>query len=506
MNSSENKESETKKPSLVSNFLFNFISQILVLIIPLITAPYIARVFGADVNGRISFSTSIITYFTLAANFGFTTYGQREIAKSQNDPHQRSVVYWEIVFLRTLFTLVSAGMLVILAFAGAFEEKYKTFILIQTITVAACLLDPTFFYQGMEDFKAIAIRTVAIRAVCLILIFTLVHTADDAWIYVLFNAAATFLSYVLMWPGVIKKTERIKLKELHIWRHFIPAFLIFLPNLAVTIYSVLDKTMIGLLATNQDYENGCYEQAYKLNSIMLLIVTVMSSAMIPRNAHDYAVGDMDSLKRHLNFSANYVWLTGVPLIVGCAVMANSLSSWFLGDGYDEVPLLLQIMSVRFIASGMTVIFIDQLFIAIGKEKYATIAFSIGALVNFVLNIFFIQLWGAPGAAITTALTEVLVCLITGIIAFKKGFFNAKDFFLPCIKKLIASAAMFAAIFFLNRIFSYTVWNFIWIVLVGCLIYVAMLVLLRDAFFLDIIHRCLAFLKRRFQHKNKEGSN
>ena len=163
-----------------------------------------------------------------------------------------------------------------------------------------------------------------------------------------------------MWPYIFNKTQRISIHDLHIWHHFVPALLIFLPTLAVTIYSVLDKTMIGVLSKNPDYDNGCYEKAYQLNSVILLLVTVISPVMIPRNAHDYAVGDMKSLEQHLDFSINYTWLIGTPLIVGVSVLCYSLSSWFLGPGYDEVPLLLQIMSVRFVFSGISVAFGDQL--------------------------------------------------------------------------------------------------------------------------------------------------
>ena len=110
--------------------------------------------------------------------------------------------------------------------------------------------------------------------------------------------------------------------------------------------------MIGLLAQNPDYENGCYEQAYKLNSVALILVTVISSIMTSRNAHDYQKGDINSLQRHLYFASSYVWMVGIPLIVGFSVMSDNLSSWFLGEGYEKVPLLMQIMSVRFVLSGV----------------------------------------------------------------------------------------------------------------------------------------------------------
>ena len=503
MNSSiVNEQNPIKKKSLKSNFIFNFISQILALIIPLATSPYLARVLGVEITGQISFSTSIITYFTLASNFGFTTYGQREIAKWQDDKEKRSEVYWEIFLIRTLFTIVSLGVLLGIIFANVFDEKYKTFLLIQTITVFACCVDPSFYYQGMEEFKLIAIRTIVVRVIGLILIFSFVKTKDDAWIYVLFNSGATLLSNLAMWPLIFKQTKMVKIKNLRIWRHFVPALLIFLPNLAVTIYSVLDKTMIGLIAVNPDYENGCYEKAYQLNSIMLLVVTLVSSVMIPRNAHDYAVGDTKSLNEHIKFSFDYTWLTGLPLIIGCSVLCYSLSSWFLGDGYEEVPILLQIMSVRFIAAGIGVVVGDQLFIAIGKEKYCTIATSIGAVFNFSLNFIFIKFWGATGAAITTACTEVLVATINICIALKKKYISFNAFISGMPKKLIASVIMFIPLFFLNRVFEYGVWSFLLIMLVGIITYALSLIVLKDEFFLSLLKRGIDMLKNLFKKKEE----
>ena len=500
MNSLDNKQ-QIKKKSIKSNFLFNFISQILVLLIPLVTSPYLARVLGVEINGRISFAFSIITYFTLISNFGFTVYGQRTIAKLQDDVEKRSKAYWEIFILRTLFTVVSLSILIGLIFANVFEEKYKTFLMIQIITVFACCIDPTFYYQGMEEFKLIAIRTVLIKLVGLVLIFIFIKTPNDAWLYVLFNAGATFVSYLVMWPLIFKQTHFVKLANLNIWQHFKPALLIFLPNLSITIYSVLDKTMIGVLASNPDYANGCYEKAYELNSIMLLLVTLTDAVMIPRNAHDFVINDYDSIDKHLKFSFNYVWLTSLPMIAGCLVLSSSLSSWFLGQGYDDVPIILQIMSIRFVASGINNVVSNQYFVASGKEKYCTIATFAGALFNFSLNILFIKLWGAIGAAITTAATEVLVATVLVFIALKNKYMKFNFIFGGMVKKLIAACIMFIPIYFLNKCFDYNVWTFLLITLIGAAAYAVILFILRDQFFISLIRQGIANIKL-FISKNK----
>ena len=99
---------------------------------------------------------------------------------------------------------------------------------------------------------------------------------------------------------------------------------------------------------------------------------------------------MDDLRSNLNFAIHYVWLFSTPLFFGFAVLSSNLCSWFLGDGYKEVPLLLQIMSIRFFMSGFSEIFGSQLFIAIGKEVYCTLASFVAAVVNFVMNYFLIS--------------------------------------------------------------------------------------------------------------------
>lgn len=495
-----NSERKVKKQSLSVNFLFNLISQVLLLLIPLATAPYLARVLGVEINGQISFSSSIVTYFTLISNFGFTTYGQREIAKYQDNKEKRSYLLWEIFIIRSIFTCFSLVVFLLIASLDLFAEKYKLFLLIQAISILACAFDPLFFYQGMEEFKGIAIRNIVVKLVCLVFIFLLVRSKDDAWIYVLINALSSLISAIAMWPYVFKNTSRIDLKQLHIKRHFVPALLIFLPTLAVTIYSVLDRTMIGILASNPDYENGCYDKAYQLNSMMLLLVTVISPVMIPRNAHDYAIGDKEAVKNHLTFSLNYTWLIGVPLIVGVSVLCYSLSSWFLGAGYDEVPLLLQIMSVRFILSGISVTFGDQLFIVIGKERYSTLATTAAAILNLSLNFLFIPLWGATGAAITTALSELTVAAILTILALKQKQVSIRDFFLIPIKKIIAALIMFVPIYFMNCFFEYNVWSFLLIVVVGALTYAMMLLVLRDSFFLSVLKKGIEHVKNHFLQK------
>lgn len=486
----------TAKKSLKVNFIFNFISQMLTLVLPLITAPYVARVLEEVGVGQFSYASSIITYFTLFANLGFDIYGQRQIARYQDDIEMKSKIFWEIFILRAALTSIALAVLYSILFSVGFGEQYNTLILISSLSVVCIPLDIQFFFRGDEDFKSLAIKSILVKIVMIVCIFVFVKKQSDLWIYALFSIGLTVVSNIVLWPAMVKRIKRVSIKSLSFKPHLVPSLVVFLPTLATTVYAVFDKTMIGLFARNPDYENGCYEQAYKLNSVALILVTIISSVMTSRNAHDYAIGEVDKVKSHLYFAASYVWMMGVPLIVGFAVLSGNLSSWFLGEGYAAVPILMQIMSVRFVMSGFGEIFGNQLFVAIGKEKYCTIAAFSAAAVNLLLNYLLIVPLGAVGAAIATAICEILVTAVLAIFARKGKFISFRRIAMLSWKYIIAAGVMFVPLFFMQKYLGNGIWQFFVTAAVGVIVYALMLFVLRDKFFLDNLKSVLSAFKRK----------
>lgn len=484
------------KTKLLKNYIFNFISQILTLIVPLITTPYISRVLHEVGVGQYSYSSSIITYFTLFANLGFNVYGQREIAKVRNDKNKLSKVFYEVFCLRIITTLISVIVLYAILFTSGFGASYNTLILILSIQVFAVIFDLSYLYQGIEDFKSIAIRSVFVRIVMLVCIFVFVKKETDLEKYVLFVSLSQLLGMLIMWPKLFSIVTKVNIKSFELKKHIFPTILIFLPTLAVTIYSVFDKTMIGLLAKNPDYENGCYEQAYKVNSVALLLITVISPIFVPRNAAELSDGNYEQIRKNMYFVSNYTWMIGLPLIAGFIVLSNNLSSWFLGEGFDSAPLLMSIMSVRFISSGFSELFGNQYFIVVGKEKYITFSAIIAAIINVTLNYILIPYYGAVGAAIATAVCEISITIIQAMFMYKERIVSIKKMIFMSWKYIIASLIMFIPIFFMQKNLGYSIWTFILIAGVGAIIYFIVLLLLRDKFIFTLINFALSFLKRK----------
>ena len=488
-------ENSTKR-KLGKNFVYNFISQILTLIVPLITMPYVARVLHETGNGQYSFCLSIITYFILFSNLGFDIYGQRQIAFTQNDIQKKSRIFWEISIIKTFLTVISLVVLYSIIFTIGFGDKYNNLMFILSFQVAIIPFDIQFFFRGEENFKFIALKTILMKIIGLVFIFIFVRTENDTWIYALCLTLSVVFSNLLLWPSLVKKVVFIPIKEMNFKRHFLPSFFIFLPTLIITIYTVFDKTMIGFLSSNPDYDNGCYEQAYKINSVLLLFVTIISSVLVSRNASEYEKGGVEALNKNIGFACNYVWFIAIPLTIGTCLLSNNISTWLLGDGYAEVPLLLQIMSIRFVFNGFSEIFGNQFFIVIHKEKYSLYASIVAATINFGLNFLFIPMLGAIGAAITTIISEVIMTLVLFAFIIKNKYYSFSFIFRTCWKYLIAGAFLFIPVFFINRFMEYSVLSFLLATASGIFAYVSILLLLKDKFLFARINDIFSVIRKK----------
>ncbi len=491
-NSSDN--SQQKKAGIKSNFIYNLLGQAFTLLIPLVTTPYLSRILHEVGNGQISYTASIITYFVLFASLGFSTYGQREIARYQDDRDKKSQIFWEIFILRSICTVVALSVLYIWLFVGGFGEKYNLLILIQSIQVFAIIFDLQFFYYGEENFKTIAIRTIIIKVALLVCVFVFVKKEGDVWIYALCLSLSILVPNLFTWLGLRKCIKLVRFKELKLLRHIKPVLIIFLPTVITSVFTTLDKTMIGLLSGNPDYDNGCYEQAYKINSMAQTFIILLPSVMMSRNSYEYKNGKIEEMNRHIYMTCNYVWMTSLPFIAGFVVLASNFSSWFLGDGYVEVPELLQIMTIRLATSGFSIIF-GNLFITIGKELYWTISVLMGAIINFVINFLMIPSYGAIGAAWATAITEFVIFVTMGAFVVYKKLLSPIKILISSWKYLVATGFMFGVIFLMQYFINYSWWEFLLIGLCGIVVYGSVLLVLKEKILYLFLNKLINKIKK-----------
>ena len=236
------------KKNVAKNYLFNLFYQILIMIIPLITTPYLSRVLGAENIGIYGYTLSITTYFILFGSLGVAMYGQREIAYLQDKPKERAKAFYEILLMRFITLGVS---LLVFYFSFCLRGEYKTYYLILIFEIIANSLDISWFFQGMEEFKKTVFRNTLVKFISVICIFLFVKTSSDLNKYFMIYVFSNFFGNLTLWLYLPKYSEKVKFRDLKIFKHLKPTIWLFIPQVATQIYTVLDKTMIGSIVVDK---------------------------------------------------------------------------------------------------------------------------------------------------------------------------------------------------------------------------------------------------------------
>lgn len=472
--------------SVGKNYIYNLAYQIFLILIPILVTPYVARILGEEGSGQYSFCFSITSYFLLFAQLGFNIYGQRAIAKVQNDEISRSRVFWEIVLARIFSVLATCFIYALLILFGL-DQKYKTLTWILGINLVAVIFDISFFFQGMEEFGKIVIRSGITKLLSIICIFIFVKTENDLWIYALIQMCCIALSNILLWSGIKKYIVKTDRKTINPFRHFKATFILFLPTIATAIYTSLDKTMIGLI-TGLDSENGNYEYSEKIVKMALTVITSLGTVLTSRNAKKLIEGDLEGVRNNVYSATKFVFFVGVPLMLGSIAIADNFMPWYLGNGYDKAANLMKLLSPIILIIGLSNVFGLQYLVPAEKDKQFLIAIIVGAVTNFALNMVLIRFYQSYGAAIATVVAELVV---TGTMFF----FVRKEIKLTKIlfgvwKYVLAGAIMFVGCYFVGRFMPTGVANTVVTVAVGMVLYAVCLLALRDKYAFGFIKKIL----------------
>lgn len=477
--------------SVKKNYLYNLAAQILTLIVPLVTTPYVARVLEADGVGAYSFAESVVTYFVLFAVFGTASYGQRQVSYLQDDCSKRSRVFWNTFALRLL--LAAICLAAYLAFASV-QDQNQTLFLILAFNIVNVMVDITWLFQGMENFKAVAVRNIAVKLLGVAFIFIFVREKSDLCLYALGMILITIAGSLSVWPLACKLVEKPRLREVRPFDDFGTVLSLFVPTVAISIYTVLDKTMIGFI-TASAFENGYYEQAMKVSKMALSIVTSLGAVMASRVGHHYAKGETEAVREYMYKSFRFLWMLAIPLCLGLAAVASSFVPWFFGPGYDKVVPLLWVTSLLIPVIGMSNIIGIQLLVPTQRQRLLTISVCAGALCNFALNMFFIPEHLSIGAAVASVMAE---CVVTGVQLFcVRKDLSIGRLFACGWKNLVAGLVMFAVLLALSRLLVPSIVGTMLLIAAGVAIYAAMLLILRDSFFNENVRSLFTKLLRRY---------
>jgi len=470
--------------SVKKNYIYNLIYQIIVIILPIVTTPYLSRVLGAEKIGVYGYVISITTYFILFGTLGTTLYGKREIAYASKNKNEYSKTFWEICIVRMIFILISLIMFYIFFIRNT---KYGTYYAILSIEIIANIFDISWFFQGLEEFQKIVIRNVVIKIISVIAIFMLVNTRNDLGIYLFIYVLSTLFANISLWFYLPKYLVKVN-KKLEFKNHILPTINLFIPQVAVQVYTLLDKTMLGVLTQNM-IQVGNYEQSQKIIKTALVLVTSLGTVVSPRISSTISDGNHKQVVEYLKKSYNFVWLLGFPLMTGLMATANTVVPWFLGKDFNESIVLIMIGSMLIMAIGLNNVSGVQYLISVKKQNLFTKSVVIAAIFNFCLNFILIPKYGALGAIISSVLAETLIIIVQAIDI--RHDFDIRIIYQGSLKYIIGSIIMFIPVYTMGLIMKPTIITSFIQVAVGGSIYGLYLLIIKDKFTLDIIDNILS---------------
>ena len=446
------------------NVFYNVLYQLLLLIVPLVTVPYVSRTLGANGVGTYSYTYSIVYYFMMFSMLGINNYGNRTIAKTKGDKKMMSKNFWSIYYIQLIMSLLM--MTFYCLYVVLLNPEYITVSIIQSLCIVSAMIDINWFFFGLEEFKLTLTRSGVLKILSLVLVFTLVKTNNDVWKYTLIMSATTLLSQMILWPFLNKRVVRIKITINDIKEHIKPCLLLFCPVIAVSLYKIMDKVMLGFLVNVT--ELGFYEQAEKIISVPGVIITAIGTVMLPRMSNLISQNNNSQVRIYIEKSIKTVFFLAFPMMFGIITVSNDFVPLFLGAEFDKSIILLELLSSTIIFSSFANIIRTEYLIPYEKDRIYVSSVIAGAVINLVVNIILIPKMYGIGACIGTISAEFIVLFIQ---AWKvKDELSIGEYIKSSIPFFITSAIMFIIIYPIRYINIGGIYRILIQVLIGFLTY------------------------------------
>ncbi len=435
-----------KKKSIVENFLFQLVYQLVVMLVPFITAPYLARTLGAQGVGTYSFCYTISNCFVLLTKLGIDNYGAREIAKIP--PNNRKLLSEKFCSLFSIkFIMGIISLTIYLLYVFLLAKTNITISLIFLLHIISAIIDVNWFYMGIENFRYISIRNMAIKILVTILIFTFVKSSDDLKLYTLIMIGGTyFLSQFIGWGGVIKNVTFSIPKKSDVVKCIKPMFILFVPVLALNMYRQMDKIMLGMISGT--VQVGLYDYAEKIYMICITVLSVCADVAMPRIASCLSVGQKEKASEFGDAFIDFSICLSVAMAMGILTISDKFISLFYSAEFSDCSGLLKLLAPSVMFLGISIVTRKVHLIPYDLENIFLKASCIGAIINFILNMILIPQIDSYGAVTATVTTELIVMLYQ-FIKIRKSI-PIKKYFCHLLWFLTGGTVMYIT---LSKIFS-----------------------------------------------------
>lgn len=458
--------------SIKINFIWNLLYQILVIIAPIITTPYVSRVLGPKNIGEYNYVYSIISYFIMMTNLGINSYGQREVASYRNEDKLCKELLLTIQSIKVIYFLLTSmvfGFFLILA------ENNILFIICY-INVIAFFFDITWYFQGLEEFSKSVLKNVIVKVGSILLIFICVKDSNDLNLYALILGGSVLLGNLFLWP-YLKINRHIKSSWNKLAFHFRYSLAFSWSAISNTIYVNINKTMLGFFCS--DLQVGYYSQPEKVIKLIVTLMTALGTVLLPRITYYNSIHKKTQIFELLKKAFNAVVLLAFPMAFGIFAISDNFIPLFLGVDYFSSINVMKILACLPLLMGFSSITGTTLLVSIGKQKEYNISITIAMIINVAFSFIFIPRYGYIGAAGVTVLTEL--CVLSFQTFYGWNYIKESLDLMNLLKIFLSSIIMYIFTDNMQGRFNATGFNMIILIISSAFLYLILIIILKESF-------------------------
>lgn len=437
-----------KNKSVKLNFIMNFILSSSSILFPLITYPYVSKILLPEGTGTVAFATSTISYFTMIAMLGIPTYGIRACAKVRDNKEELTRVVHELLLINMVMTVISYILLTISLYLVPEFYNQKGIILVCSLAIILNTTGINWLYQAVEEYTYIAIVSIFFKIISLILMFLYIHQKSDYLIYGLMTVLSSYGSGIF---NLVRMRKIIYLKPVgnyNFKRHLKPILTFFAMTVATTAYTNMDTVMLGFMKDN--HEVGLYNTSIKVKSLVVTLITSLGTVLLPRLSYYLENERKEEFNNLISKAFSFVLLFSIPCCLYFVIYSKEIILFLSGGEMAYLGAIspMCILMPTILLIGLSNITGIQILVPSGNEKIVLKSVTIGAIVDFIINLLLIPFYGASGAAIGTLAAEFVVLIIQ--IYFLRDLIKIVNSQVE-FKQLCISVLVFTIVLFLSKL-------------------------------------------------------
>lgn len=399
---------------LKKNYFYILAYQMLTVLTPLFTTPYISRVLGPEMIGLDAYIGSIVQLFTLVIILATPMYASKQLAQAPFDKHQQ--IFSEMFSIQLIMTLIT--ILGYLIFVLVFS-KYNYLFILYIYTIISTGIDTSWYFVGKESIANIMVRNISVRIITVLLIFMFVKTTNDLSVYILISGLSLLVGQLITGRIAIKDVGGFKFTTMHFFSHLRPILILFIVP-SVTVIS-LSINKILLESFNGEIEVGFFNQSYKLYMMVISFVSALTSVLMPRMSRYFADQAHEKVREYLHFSICFILMTALPVTGGIIAVSKRFIPWFLGEDYVKVAPVLTIVAISFAFKGLVDVFGIQYLLISNRNREYAFAIIIGSLLSTVSCYYFLLGDYKAKAPAIGLVVGTFITLIVELMIARKGY-------------------------------------------------------------------------------------